>query len=329
MATPPEENSPIFLVEIPEAQIAATNQSTFNLASTDIKLILIHVLRPEADLIDYGQIYPKVNGAAASRTSEVRPGVRGKIVRIQLRSRTGFELLPGNNAIDITATDNQGRQYEGRFNLHTPGGVCLGGGRSKILEFPALMDLVRAGVSSERLIRLVLDCGVNFQPAPDIDQKLQDAGASAKLITAINDPTSPELAEYASPAVRLDQLVTLLRSGVPEDTLIADVEDHGVGFALTPEVERQLREAGATGALIRAIRFMSGAGTSSKALNAPEIIDLLKGGVDNNRIFGLVQQHGVNFRLDIATEQRLREAGANEKLMMAIRAAAQQYERTH
>ncbi|MBI4166973.1 MAG: hypothetical protein HY508_14700 [Acidobacteria bacterium] len=328
MATPAAENSPIFLVEIPEAQVSATNQTTINLGSTRIKLIVIYVLRPEADRIDYGQIYPKVNGAAASRTSEVRPGARGKIVRIMLGSRAGFELLPGNNAIDISATDSQGHQYEGRFNLHAPAGVCLGS-RSKTLEFPALMDLVRAGVSSERLIRLVLDCGLNFQPAPDMDQKLQDAGASAKLITAIHDPTSPELAEYTSPAVRLEQLLTLLRSGIPEDTIIADVEDHGVSFALTPEAEQQIRGAGGTGALIRTIRFMSGGGTSSKALNALEIIDLLKGGVESNRIFALVQQHGVNFRLDVATEQKLREAGANEKLMMAIRAAAQQYERTH
>jgi hypothetical protein len=76
--SPAPENPSIFMVEVPDAQIAATDQATVNLPSSDIKLILVHILRPDADNIDYGQIYPQLNGAAAARVAEVRPGMRGK-----------------------------------------------------------------------------------------------------------------------------------------------------------------------------------------------------------------------------------------------------------
>ena len=48
-----------------------------------------------------------------------------------------------------------------------------------------------------------------------------------------------------------------------------------------------------------------------------------------DRIFTLVEQRGVSFRLDRATEDRLRQAGANEKLMHAIRDASDRFSTTH
>ncbi|MGO8814622.1 MAG: hypothetical protein ACLQVG_08120 [Terriglobia bacterium] len=47
------------------------------------------------------------------------------------------------------------------------------------------------------------------------------------------------------------------------------------------------------------------------------------------RLFTLIRQHGVNFRLDRAAEDRLRAGGANEKLMRAIRDASDRYASTH
>jgi hypothetical protein len=66
-----------------------------------------------------------------------------------------------------------------------------------------------------------------------------------------------------------------------------------------------------------------------KSLGLEEIIDLLKGAVPNDRVVQLVGQRGVSFHLDNQIEQKLREAGANEKLMLAIRKASDDYAASH
>ena len=322
---PAPESSAIFMVEVPEAQIQATNQPTVNLPSSDLKLILIHVLRPDADNIDYGQIYPRLNGAAAARVAEVRPGIRGKVVRLSLKSRPGFELLPGNNAVEIQAIDHAGHSFKGSFNLHTPAGVCLGGGRARILGFQALFDLLRAGVTINRLIELVVDCGVNFQPTADSDQKLQDAGADPKLLAAIHHPASPEFSPAAVKALTIEDLTKALRSGVESERLIDEVQKNGVRLTWNDETEQTLRAAGASGKLVVAVREMAGVKAdrvAPKAMTLPELLELLRGGVPNNRLMDLVKERGIKFRLTPDAERQLRQAGAYEKLIIAIREVA-------
>jgi hypothetical protein len=332
-AQSPAQNSPAFQIEIPEAKIAATDQPYLNLESTDLQVILIHVLRPDADNIDYGQVFPKVNGAAASRISETRPGLNGKVLRLNLHARPGFELLPGNNAIEVQATNQSGRSLAATFNLHTPAGACRGGGRARILELGALGDLLRAGVTMDRLIQLVVACGVKFSPTPDTDLKLKGLGAGPKLLAAIHNPAAPEFRSYQSSAVKLDDVLGLLREHAPESNIIAKIEDSSVDFPYNPEVEEKLRSAGASQTLIESLRYMAGAKVSeadTRALSVSQIMHLLEGGaVSKDRVFTLVQQRGVSFRLDQATDTRLRDAGANEKLMHAIRDAADQYATKH
>jgi len=332
-ARPPGENSPAFQIEIPEASITATDQAYLNLEAADVQLILVHVLPPYADNIDYGQIFPKINGAAASRISETRPGLNGKVLRINLHARPGFELLPGNNALEVQANDQNGRVIAATFNLHTPAGACRGDGLAKILGLTALGDLLHAGVMMDRLIQLVVECGVSFSPSPATDQKLRNLGAEPKLLVAIHNPAAAEFRSYQSHAVRLDQVLGLLQAHVPESTIMASVEDNGVTFQVTPEVEEKLRQAGASQKLIQSVRYMAGADVAdaeAKALSLSQIRHLLENGVvSKDRVFTLVQQRGVNFRLDRPTENLLRESGANEKLMRAIRDAADQYATTH
>lgn len=327
------QNSPVFQIEIPEAQVAATDQPNLSIESTDVKLILVHILRPDADNIDYGQIFPKVNGAAASRISETRPGLNGKVLRINLQTRPGFELLPGGNVIEVQAHDHNGQVLSATFYLHAPSGACRGGGHAKILELTALGDLLHAGVTMDRLIQLVVACGVKFLPSSDTDQRLQDLGAEPKLLAAIHNPAAPEFRSFQSSAVRLDQVLELLHSQAPESNIIAKIEDNGVNFEVNPEVEEKLRAAGASQKLIESVRYMAGAKVSeadAQALSLSQIMHLLEGGaVAKDRLFTLVQQRGVSFRLDRAAEDRLRQGGANEKLMLAIRDAADHYAATH
>ena len=332
-AVPPGGNSPSIQIEIPEAKIAATNEPTVYLASTDVQLILLHILSPDADSIDYGQIYPTVNGAAASRISETRPGLNGKVLRLNLHLRPGFQLLPGNNAIALQATESNGKSITASFDLHTPAGPCRGGGRAKILELASLADLLHAGVTMDRLMQLVVDCGVSFLPSAATDQTLQDQGADAKLLAAIHNPAAPEFRKYQSNRLHLEDVLNLLKTQVAEPTIIANIEDDGIDFQVTPEVEEKLRSAGASQKLIESARYMGGGKLSAagpQALSVSQIVHLLEGsGVTKDRLFDLIQQRGVSFRLNQATEDRLRAAGANEKLMRAIRDASDRYAATH
>lgn len=251
---PPQENSPIFLIEVPASQISPTAQSVLNLASADAKEIRIHVLRPEADSIDYGQVYPQINGAAAARVSETRAGERGKVVRILLKSRPGFELLPGPNTVEVLATNTKGREFRASFTLHIPAGACSGSRRAKILGIQELTDLLHAGVSNNRLVQLVSDCGVNFPPSPQNEEKLRAAGAEEKLIEAIRNPGGSKAAGVRGKGLGIDEIADLLGAGVTNDRLVDEVHKRGVNFQLDSEAEKKLRKAGAQDELIKAIR---------------------------------------------------------------------------
>ena len=120
----------------------------------------------------------------------------------------------------------------------------------------------------------------------------------------------------------------------PYTTLFrSNVENNDVEFKLTSEVEEKLRAAGASQKLIESVRYMAGATLpeeESQALSVSQMLHLMEGGaVAKDRLFTLIQQRGVNFRLDRGTEERLRQGGANEKLMHAIRDACDHYAATH
>ncbi len=174
---------------------------------------------------------------------------------------------------------------------------------------------------------------MSFLPSPLTDQKLRDLGAEARLLAANHNPTAPDFHSYQLNAVRLDQVLDLLQSHVPEASIIANVEDNGVDFQVNPRVEEKLRSAGASQKLIESINYMAGSkvsGPDEQALSLSQILHLLQGGeMSNDRIFSLIQQRGISFRLDRATEDRLRENGANEKLMRAIRDASDRFSTTH
>jgi hypothetical protein len=174
---------------------------------------------------------------------------------------------------------------------------------------------------------------VKFLPSSATDEELKDLGAQPKLLTAVHNPAAPELRDYQSTAVKLNQVLDLLKSHVPEANIIASVEDNGVNFPFNPETEEKLRSAGASQKLIESVRYMAGSKTpeaESQALSVSQILHLLEGGqVGRDRVFTLVQERGISFRLDRATEDRLRAAGANEKLMRAIHDASDRYAATH
>ncbi|HJQ23816.1 MAG TPA: caspase family protein [Blastocatellia bacterium] len=119
---PPEQAPPpasVFLLEVPELNIAPTERPEVTIPSPRLNLIIVHILRPAADSMDYGQIFPFINGEAAATISETVTGERGKLLRIHLDYRADFRLVPGRNSIEVRAQNRRGRTYYVSFVLRT------------------------------------------------------------------------------------------------------------------------------------------------------------------------------------------------------------------
>ncbi len=252
-----QENSPLFLIELNELGISPTDARTLTLPSGDVRRISIHILRPEADNIEYSQIFPSLNGAAAARVSEFRPSERGKLVRIHLKTRPGFELLPGPNVLEVLAINSKGHQFRRSFALNTPVGACLGGGQAKFLTFDDIATLLRAGVTDTRLVKLVGDCGVDFQLTQDTTGTLLKAGATEQLISTIRYPSAARSGEIESRRLRAGEIIDLLHGGVSNERIVELIKEKGVTFSLNEEIEQRLREGGARDNLLRAIKAMA------------------------------------------------------------------------
>src|SRR5262245_65462753 len=64
---------------------------------------------------------------------------------------------------------------------------------------------------------------------------------------------------------------------------------------------------------------------SGRVLTLNEISDLIKNGVSPNRIAQLVEQHGVGFELDDRAMRRLKQDGANDTVLSAVKKMSARY----
>lgn len=119
--TQPQSLNPpaVFELEIPDFKIAPSSAPEITIPYSRVNQIFLHILKPAADSIDYGSIRTHVNGQAASPISEVVAGVRGKIVKINLQHRPGFEFVSGRNAVEVWAQNRRGRKYYSSFIVKT------------------------------------------------------------------------------------------------------------------------------------------------------------------------------------------------------------------
>jgi hypothetical protein len=109
----------VFELDLPELGIAPTSLPDIVIPTPDVDTIILHVLRPQADQIDYGQIGTQVNGQSTGLLTEIHAGPRGKIVSIDLRRYPGYGLVAGRNTVEITAHNQRGREFYASFVLRT------------------------------------------------------------------------------------------------------------------------------------------------------------------------------------------------------------------
>ncbi len=118
-------------------------------------------------------------------------------------------------------------------------------------------------------------------------------------------------------------LVEALRiGGLSPEEMVQVVQKRGVDFRLSPEIEAELRDAGARAELLDAARAnYRGAAPAPSALSKNEIITLLQVGTPADRVEDLVRQRRVNFTLTPDISHDLQAAGASRALLDLISAS--------
>jgi hypothetical protein len=120
LALPEPVNPPtIFELEVPDFRLASSSQLEITIPHASVNQVFIHILKPAADNINYGSIRAHVNGRAAAPISEVVSGARGKIVKINLKQRPGYEFVSGRNTVEVWAQNRLGRMYYSSFIVKT------------------------------------------------------------------------------------------------------------------------------------------------------------------------------------------------------------------
>lgn len=109
----------VFELEVPDFKLLPSSQPEITIPYASVNQVFVHILKPAADSIDYGSIRTHVNGQAAAPIAEVVAGARGKIVKINLKQRPGYEFITGRNTVEVWAQNRLGRMYYSSFVVKT------------------------------------------------------------------------------------------------------------------------------------------------------------------------------------------------------------------
>ena len=126
---------------------------------------------------------------------------------------------------------------------------------------------------TSEVVQAIQQRGVDFRMTSDIESQFRGAGARPEVIDAIrgnyraaasspppsNPPSNPSSnprpssSVPAGPPLAKNEIITLLQSGVSTAKVEQFVEVRGVSFSITPQIAREIKEAGGNNALIGAI----------------------------------------------------------------------------
>jgi len=126
----------------------------------------------------------------------------------------------------------------------------------------------------------------------------------------------PALAQQPSQPLTKSQVMELVRFGMDSAELVKKIKDLGIDFEPTEDYLGALRKAGAQETVIQALR------EKPKPLTKEQVGRLVVGGVPNERAAALVKQRGIDFEADEQYLETLRVAGADDGLIVSLRAAS-------
>jgi TonB family protein len=113
-----------------------------------------------------------------------------------------------------------------------------------------VLDLVKSSVSTKIVIGVVHQYGIAFKPTDEVLDEFRKAGADNALLAALREAAVPE---STKPLTDKDILI-LLAEGTPSDAIVKSVQQRGIDFEPSDENLVPLRTAGASEALVQAVR---------------------------------------------------------------------------
>lgn len=153
-------------------------------------------------------------------------------------------------------------------------------------------------------------------------QVFQEAGAIvvALLLAATLLPRGVGARAPQQPLSK-DEVVNLLTGGVAPAQIEDLAHQHGISFEMTEGVEKQLREAGASGSLVTVFKQLAARSTDQgrRKFTVEAVMELLSGGVPLPRVTYLVEERGIDFDLTPQLERAFRDSGADQSLLLALR----------
>lgn len=135
------------------------------------------------------------------------------------------------------------------------------------------------------------------------------------------------LAVYLVPAARAagplkeKGVAAMIESGFDEAEIIAKIKKDGVGFAIDDETIERLKTAGATDSLIEELKqaAVKPAGKPKPSVTFQSVIALLENGVESDLIISRLRKAAATFVLSSEQESQLRDAGATDELIAAMK----------
>jgi formylglycine-generating enzyme required for sulfatase activity len=112
-----------------------------------------------------------------------------------------------------------------------------------------VMDLVKAGMDTPELVKLIREHGIDFDLADDYLQALRSAGAQEPVIQALRAARPKPLSK--------EQVLQLVAGHVPSERAAMLVKQHGIDFVADEQYLKTLRLAGGEDTLIAALREAS------------------------------------------------------------------------
>jgi Caspase domain len=122
---------------------------------------------------------------------------------------------------------------------------------------------------TSEIVQAIGQRGVEFKMSPDTESQVRGAGARSEVIEAmranyrritsspppnsLSSPSRPRSNVPSGPRLSKNEIITLLRSGVPATRVEQFVEARGVSFAITPQIALEIKNAGGNNVLIAAI----------------------------------------------------------------------------
>jgi hypothetical protein len=127
---------------------------------------------------------------------------------------------------------------------------------AKLLGEQELVALLGVGLDDQTLVSRI-NKGIQFDVNEDVLEKLKQAGASAAVIEAVQAAgqkrAAPAPAAPSARAVTYDQVLLLLSTGIDEPAILERLAKSPTVFILSAEQVAELKQAGASETLIKAL----------------------------------------------------------------------------